>query len=100
MFSDISGGSAEEGTGHFELTCQKPLTHSWFRKYYCPCHRLEVMWAGELRDKKETGRSPSCRPVGSEVGAKPSGSVMGYHLAIQKRERLQEREVVGAESRS
>lgn len=26
-------------------------------------------------DKKKTGPSPSCRPMGSEVGAKPSGSI-------------------------
>lgn len=34
------------------------------------------MWAGALRDKKETGPSLNCHPVGSEVGAKPSGSIL------------------------
>lgn len=34
------------------------------------------MWAGALRDKKETGPSLNSHPVGSEVGAKPSGSIL------------------------
>lgn len=35
--------------------------------------RLGAVWVGALMDTRKTG--PSCRPVGSEGGAKQSGSV-------------------------
>lgn len=57
---------------------------------------LGAMWVGTLMDKKKTGPSPSCRPVGSEVGAKPSGSVKERGFSCPRvGETARKREVTG-----